>query len=66
MKIFVGNHTEERPEHVVQNFIEFVDQCFKMKRVYMSLKGAQPKKTEFSIFDQPSQTSIINYPVDNI
>ena len=39
MKIFVGNHTEERPAFVIDTILKFIEQCFKMKEIYsMTMK----------------------------
>lgn len=64
MKIFNGNHTEERPEFIISMAFDFLHYIFAVKDQVMKRRKLNPKK-EYSIFDKV-EISSINVTIPNI
>ena len=62
IKIFRGNHVEERPPHINKSILNFIVHIFKLKKNFMSNRLNQKKrKSKMSIFDNDRDVSYLNY-----
>ena len=63
IKIFRGNHVEERPPHINESVLNFIIHIFKLKKNFMSNRQNQKKRksSKISIFDNDRDVSYLNY-----
>ena len=63
IKIFRGNHVEERPPHINECVLNFIIHIFKLKKNYMSNRQSQKKRksSKISIFGNDRDVSYLNY-----